>query len=271
MATGNHRGARLGQHFLTARWAAVALARAASVREGETIIEIGPGKGALTRELLATTSPIIAIEKDLALVEKLHETFALEISNGQLRIIAGDVRDCMIENEHIKNYILGNYVVAANIPYYITGEIIRQFLTATTQPRAMALLIQKEVAQRITSKKESILSLSVKAYGTPKIIEKVSRKSFSPAPSVDSAILLIEKISRDFFADVDEERFFAVVHAGFASKRKFLANNLAVNFNKTKVERALVIAHIDQKERAENVSLVQWKLLTQTLIGMTPS
>jgi 16S rRNA (adenine1518-N6/adenine1519-N6)-dimethyltransferase len=263
------KGARLGQHFLTARWAAVSLARAANIATGETVLEIGPGKGMLTRELLATGADVIAIEKDELLVEKLHEMFAQEIADKRLDIISADIRDITPEKLHLKQHA---YVLAANIPYYITGEIIRQFLTAAAQPRAMALLVQKEVAQRITSKKESILSLSVKAYGIPKIIEKVSRKCFSPAPSVDSAILLIDNISRDFFADISEEKFFAVVHAGFASKRKFVANNLAVKYGKEVATKALMTAGINEKERAENVLLAQWKVLAQRVtIAMTPS
>ena len=262
MASGKKHGARLGQHFLTARWAAVSLSRAADIREGEKVLEIGPGKGALTRELLATGGEVIAIEKDELLVEKLHETFARELAGGHLRVVSADIRDITPEGLDLKD---GAYVVAANIPYYITGEIIRQFLTAPMQPRAMALLIQKEVAQRITSKKESILSLSVKAYGTPRIVEKVSRKCFSPAPSVDSAILLIDGISRNFFSGLSEESFFAVVHAGFASKRKFLANNLGVKFGKERAMKALSAAGVDEKARAENVNLEKWKLLAQAL------
>jgi 16S rRNA (adenine1518-N6/adenine1519-N6)-dimethyltransferase len=159
----------------------------------------------------------------------------------------------------------GGYVLAANIPYYITGEIIRQFLTAQTQPRTMALLIQKEVAKRITSTKESILSLSVKAYGTPRIVEKVSRTQFSPPPSVDSAILAVTNISKDFFIDISEDSFFTVVRAGFASKRKFTANNLSVVFDKEKVRSAMLSLSISEKARAEDISLAQWKEMAKVL------
>ncbi len=257
------RGARLGQHFLTARRVAVALARAVAVRTGESIVEVGPGKGALTRELVTLGGPVVAIEKDEELIGKLDETFAPEIKSGRLRIIAGDIRDLDTISAGLADHL---YVVAANIPYYITGEIIRQFLTAPTQPRAMALLIQKEVAQRITSSKESLLSLSVKAYGTPKIVEKVSRKCFSPAPSVDSAILLIDDISRDFFRDISEEHFFTVIHTGFASKRKFLANNLGVKFGKDAAMKALADLGINEKMRAEDVTLSVWKGIAQKLL-----
>lgn len=253
------KGAKLGQHFLIHSWAARALAHAVAVQPGEAILEIGPGKGVLTKELLMM-GPVIAVEKDSELVLKLRDTFASELQSERLKLIEADVRDVSPESLGLESYVL-----AANIPYYITGEIIRQFLTARNQPRALALLVQKEVAQRITSKKESILSLSVKAYGVPRIAEKVPRKHFSPPPSVDSAILVIEKVTKDFFSDISEDDFFRVVHAGFASKRKFVSNNLAVAFGKEKSLAALSEAKISEKARAENVALEEWKLLTRIL------
>ncbi len=243
-------GARLGQHFLTGRWAARALARAVSIERSETIVEIGPGKGALTRELLATGAKVIAIEKDEALVSRLRKTFAAEIASGQLYLIEQDIRDFNPRSSTLK---ARGYVIAANIPYYITGEILRAFLTASVQPRAIVILIQKEVAERIMGKeKESILSISVKAYGTPKIVAKVSRGNFSPAPSVDSAIIAIENISRDLFKDINEEMFFKTVRAGFASKRKFLAGNLATHYQLRKPVLLEVFkkCDIDAKARA---------------------
>ena len=257
------RGARLGQHFLTGQWAARALARAAEVRAGETILEIGPGKGALTKELLATGNKVVAVEKDEVLVGQLEDAFAHETTSGALTLVSQDIRNFDVASS---NLIAGTYVVAANIPYYITGEIVRTFLTAKKQPRAMALLVQKEVAERIIARdgKESILSLSVKAYGAPKIVAKVSRGNFSPPPSVDSAILLIENISRTFFVDVDESVFFKIVRAGFASKRKFLVSNLCV-FGKENVSRALAACGISEKARAEDVPLEKWKLLALKL------
>lgn len=253
------KGARLGQHFLKHGWAARALAHAANLREGEIFLEIGPGKGILTRELLAL-APVIAVEKDPALVAVLNATFADEIASGRLRLIEDDVRNVSAETLGLSRYVL-----AANIPYYITGEIIRQFLTERKQPRAMALLIQKEVAQRITAEKESILSLAVKAYGTPRIVEKVSKTHFSPPPSVDSAILLVDGISKDFFDDVAEEKFFDVVHAGFASKRKRLSNNLKAAFPKERVDAALSACGIAENARAEDVDLAQWKRVAMEL------
>ncbi len=254
-------GARLGQHFLNAEWVARDLVKSVAVREGEAILEIGPGTGVLTRHLLTTGSRVVAIEKDEALVERLHETFASELSGGTLTLIQGDVRDVVVETLPLSD----SYVVAANIPYYITGEIIRFFLTTPRQPRAMALLIQKEVAERIVARdgKESILSLSVKAYGTPKIIAKVPAECFNPPPSVDSAIILIENISRHFFSAISEENFFKVVKAGFASKRKVLSGNLKGIIP----DASAVLAHIGlpEKVRAEDVALKEWRSIVEHL------
>ena len=257
-------GAKLGQHFLTGLWAAHRLAEAVDVKSGETILEIGPGKGALTKELLATGARVVAVEKDPMLVRQLYDRFTKSIVEKQLTIIKADVRDF---NPSKSNLTTEKYVLAANIPYYITGEIIRQFLETAVQPRAMALLVQKEVADRIIARngKESILSLSVKAYGTPKIIARVSRGNFSPPPNVDSAILLIGDISKKFFQGFDEKIFFKVVRAGFASKRKFLANNLAVAFGKDAASHALRTCDLDTDVRAEDVPLEKWKCLASKL------
>ncbi len=256
------RGARLGQHFLTGTWAAKQLTAAIAVRPREKILEVGPGKGALTKELLATGAPVVAIEKDGALITVLNETFKEEVAAGQLTLVGEDIRNFDSAQSH-----LSPYVVAANIPYYITGEIIRQFLTARVQPRAMALLIQKEVAERIIARdsKESILSVSVKAYGTPKMVAKVRKGNFSPPPSVDSAILLVDNISRHFFNDIGENLFFKIVRAGFSSKRKLLAGNLSNIFEKEKVALAFLEVKLPAKIRAEDVSLEQWKKITELL------
>lgn len=255
-------GARLGQHFLANLHYARVLAEAVAPALGETILEIGPGKGALTKELLATGARVVAIEKDEALATLLIDSMHKDIAADRLHIVEGDVRDF-----DPKQFQLDRYVVAANIPYYITGEIIRQFLTAQVQPRAMALLIQKEVAERIMARtgKESILSISVKAYGVPRIVAKVGRGNFSPPPSVDSAILLIERISKDLFAYTSEQDFFKVVKAGFSSKRKVLVNNLSAAFDRNKVASAFSVCGLRLNTRAEDVRLEDWKRLTLAL------
>jgi len=256
------RGARLGQHFLNAEWVARDLVAAVAPREGEVIVEVGPGRGALTEKLLATGNVVVAIEKDEALGAFLLEKFAEVVAAGKLHLMEGDIRD-----GDTYDVLAGRpYVVAANIPYYITGEIIRDFLTAAHQPRAMALLIQKEVAERIVARdgKESILSLSVKAYGTPKVVAKVPAGCFNPPPSVDSAILLVENISREFFADISEELFFKTVKAGFAAKRKQLGGNLEKVFGEA-AGQALSAAGVVKTARAEDVALEAWRKIVQGL------
>jgi 16S rRNA (adenine1518-N6/adenine1519-N6)-dimethyltransferase len=154
------------------------------------------------------------------------------------------------------------YKIIANIPYNITGAIFRKFLSGNVKPERMILLVQKEVAQRIVAhdNKESILSLSVKVYGTPKYIMKVEKRFFSPSPKVDSAILSITKISNDNFKNVAEENlFFEIIRAGFAHKRKFLIKNLEIlQKNPDRIENIFKKLKIDPKSRAENLKLEKW-------------
>lgn len=248
------RGARLGQHFLTGAWAATKLAAAIKVQPDETILEIGPGTGALTKKLLETDARVIAVEKDASLVVRLRDMFANEIADGRFTLVHDDIRAITPQRLH-----LSSYVVAANIPYYITGEIIRTFLTAHPQPRAMALLVQKEVAERIMAKdgKESLLSISVKAYGRPRIVAKVARGNFSPPPSIDSAILCIDDISRAFFLRLKEERFFEIVRAGFASKRKLVARNIQTRFG--------LAPNVPPGTRAEQLTLDEWAAIVRQI------
>lgn len=257
-----NQGAKLGQHFLRSASAVSAMIDAAHIDSETTVLEIGPGEGVLTKELLAHAKRVIAIEKDSALVKQLRETFAPEIKSGKLVLIEDDIR-----NVDITKIIGNDYVVSANIPYYITGEIIRTLLTSAHQPKHIALLIQKEVATRIVArdKKESILSLSVKAYGTPRIVKTVPRGSFSPPPKVDSAILSIENISRDFFKAISEEQFFEIIRAAFGSKRKMLAGNLSSLFNKEKIIAACSSCEIAANARAEDVPLEKWRCLTEKI------
>ncbi len=212
----------LGQNFLMHQATAERIADAASIPQGGTVLEIGPGTGMLTRALLARAGTVIAVEADASLIPGLQETFASQVGEGKLRILHEDIRT--FDSSSIKE----PYTLVANIPYYITGEIFRQFLSAAHQPSSMTVLVQKEVAIRIArEKKESLLSLSVKAYGTPQYRFTVSRGSFVPAPKVDSAVLSITDIQRAAFTNAAHEaRFFEILRAGFAHKRKLLARNL---------------------------------------------
>jgi len=235
----------LGQHFLTSVDIARAVVEAGKVEKGDTVLEIGPGKGMLTRELLNTGAHVIVIEKDTECIPFLHEEFDTYIKEGQLEVIEGDVR------EYTPTKL--PYKLIANIPYYITGEIIRTFLERVEKPTTISLLVQKEVADRIArSEKESLLSLSVKAFGTPKYIKTVKAGSFFPKPGVDSAILAIYDITGEYFNDIDEREFFEMLHAAFGEKRKQIGKTLSDFIPEEKLP-------IDRATRPEDVSLSQWK------------
>src|SRR3989338_4393315 len=184
----------LGQHFLHAKPYLNAVADAAHIKEGETVLEIGPGEGSLTSVLLERGAKVVAVEKDRRLVPLLREKFK-HFDISRFEVIEGDALEFDIAKLKIENFKL-----VGNIPYYITGALFKKFLTAPHQPSTLVFLIQKEVAERIArSKKESILSLSIKAYGTQKYIKTVPAGAFSPPPKVGSAILAVENISRSNF------------------------------------------------------------------------
>ncbi len=251
----------LGQNFLMHAQTAERIVRAAGVGKTDTVLEIGPGTGMLTRVLLAGAGRVIAIEKDDELVPVLSDTFSAALASGQLTLIHGDALSFDTRS------INGPYHLVANIPYYITGELIRTFLAAPHKPASITLLVQKEVAERIArSKKESMLSLSVKAYGTPSYEFTVPRGAFKPAPSVDSAVLTVRDIRQDAFpSEAAESRFFAVLRAGFAHKRKLLARNLENIAEKARIAEVFAQANLAEKARAEDLSLHEWRRITETL------
>jgi 16S rRNA (adenine1518-N6/adenine1519-N6)-dimethyltransferase len=255
----------LGQHFLHSAHYLGLVADAADVSQGEYIVEIGPGEGALTEVLLTRGAIVTAIEKDRRLIPVLQEKFAKEIARGSLMLREGDALLAEAATLAPKNK---PYKVVANIPYYITGALLQKFLTAKVQPCTLVFLVQKEVAERIArhgpinkKEKESILSLSVKAYGTPTYVKTVPMGAFSPPPTVDSAILRIASISRAHFNNAKaEKKFFELVKAGFAQKRKLLKRNLEKPLGK-KTGETFAKAGVAENARAEDVSLEQWLAL----------
>jgi 16S rRNA (adenine1518-N6/adenine1519-N6)-dimethyltransferase len=236
----------LGQNFLMHARIAERIALVAGLTEESTVLEIGPGTGMLTRELLKLSKHIIAVEADGELFTKLQDEFAKEIADEQLTLLHTDIRTFELSTLPKK------YSLVANIPYYLTGDIFRKFLETEYQPQSMTLLVQKEVADRIVARgKESILSLSVKVYGVPKREFLVPRGAFIPAPNVDSAVLTIRGISRQHFSNTtEEELFFKLIQAGFAHKRKFVRSNLA--------EKGFQAGNISEKARAEDLALSDW-------------
>lgn len=261
----------LGQHFLKSERALSVIVSAGQVSEEDVVLEIGPGQGALTGKLLETGARVIAVEKDDQLFEFLKEKFKEKISSGQLILIHDDIL-----NFDLSYYLLPTtyYKLIANIPYNITGAILKKFLSVEHQPKIMVLLVQKEVAERIIArnKKESILSISVKAYGAPRFIETVKAGSFVPMPKVDSAIIAVENISKDFFLSAQagknfsEKVFFNAVRAGFKSKRKKLYSNLSTIFGKNIVEKVFRKLNLDPNLRAEDVNIEIWRKLGENLL-----
>lgn len=250
----------LGQNFLKNRSILKLMISAGRVSPGDTVLEIGPGKGSLTRILLESEASVVAIEKDRELIPILKEEFAKEIENGSFTLIEGDILELEVEKIFAKKI---PYKIVANIPYYITGALIRKFLSGNHQPNTMVLMVQREVAKRIVArdKKESLLSLSVKVYGEPRYVETVKKEMFSPKPKVDSAILLIENISKKFFDGFSEEEFFSVIQAAFSHKRKVLIRNLEQALPKEKIGLMFETLCLSKKIRAEDVDFLEWQTI----------
>ncbi len=270
-----------GQNFLKDRVALEKIILAGEITPGEVILEIGPGRGALTKFLLGAGAQVVAVEIDPDMIEVLNETFESEITAGKLIIHQADVLETDITEFGLEQ---GSYKVIANIPYYITGMILRTFLESENQPSRMVLLVQKEVAERIvdgeeggkkkgkrssrTQQKENILSLSVKAFADVRYVTTVGAKSFSPAPRVDSAVIELSDISQDRLRDagITSQDFFLVVKRGFAQKRKTLMNNLKQGgFDPVAIESALTNLEVDLRVRAEVLTLDQWLQLIKNL------
>lgn len=261
---------RLGQNFLIDGKFVSQLIGAADLSSQETVLEIGPGLGAITLALAKKAKKVIAVEKDRNLAETLKNLLVQEnvknvdiIAEDILKILNGKFKEADLET------LLGtrNYKVAANLPFYITAPVIRLFLENKLPPKTMVLLVQKEVGQRICAKppKTNLLAISVNLYAEPKIVNYVSKKSFWPAPKVDSALLKLEiKNSRPNF---DRNAFFKVVKTGFSHPRKKLVNNLSSGLavDKTKVFHWLKSAKIIENARAENLDLEDWAALTKII------
>ena len=248
----------LGQHFLHNSAHLKVIADAVEIEPGETVLEIGPGEGVLTEALLARGARVVAIEKDHRLIPLLNEKFA----GSDFKIYEGDALKYDI------SYFFDpdkKYKLVGNIPYYITGALLRKFLSAQNQPSLLVFLLQKEVAERIArSKKESILSLAVKAYGEPRYVKTVPAGAFVPPPKVDSAILVVKNISRKNFVNAQhEQRFFELLHKGFGSKRKLLTSNLKPLLGDHSAELSEQ-AGVAKNARAEDAPLDAWLKLSST-------
>lgn len=251
----------LGQHFLKSEEALGRIVEAAKETTADVVLEIGPGQGVLTEVLLQNFKKVVAVEMDRRMVDFLKKIFKVEIDSGKLILVEKDI--LQFSPETLKDF--GNsYQIVANIPYYITGEILRKFLGSQFQPKGATLLVQKEVAERVVAAdgKQSILSNAVAVFGKARSAGVVRAEDFEPAPKVDSAILVIENISDDFFVGMDRQKFFDTLRKGFSHKRKVLLNNFD-EIEREKVENYLKSKKMSLKIRAEELSKEDWRELTK--------
>lgn len=254
-----HKG--LGQNFLQDPIALEKIAAAAEIQPTDTVLEIGPGLGSLTRYLAASAKEVVAVELDQHLLPPLKAVLS---PYDNVRLIHGDI----LELNPSELITAPNYVVAANIPYYITSAVIRHLLESPSKPRRVVLTIQKEVAQRICEKPGdlSLLALSVQVYGKPRVVAHVPAGAFVPAPNVDSSVLAIEIYPEPLIPGEYLDRFFRLIKAGFGQKRKTLRNSLSSGLAISPTEAAdmLTRAGIDPQRRAETLSIDEWRILSET-------
>jgi len=245
----------LGQHWLRHRDILARIADQAEITSNDTVLEIGPGQGALTSELLRRAGKVVAVEFDDDLAHKLPAQFPgknLEIVN------------CDILKFDLTTLPTG-YKVVANVPYYITSKIVKMLMTANNKPQIVVLLVQKEVAQRLAAipGKMSILSVSAQVFADVTLGIVVPAKLFTPIPKVDSQVVILRPYKTPIFVEIDEKEFFRVVKAGFSSKRKKLRTSLSggLKLPKDEIEDILIKSGISPDVRAESLNLNDWMRL----------
>lgn len=249
----------LGQHWLKDRFVLGDIADAADISSEDTVLEIGPGLGTLTSELLRRAKKVVAVELDESLAAKLPGQFpgtALEVVN-----------------QDILNFDLGqlpkDYIVVANVPYYITSKIIKHLMTAANRPKTTVLLIQKEVAERLAAEPGdmSILAISAQVYATVELDQVVPAEYFTPPPKVDSQVVVLHTLPTPLITEDEEKAFFRLVKAGFVAKRKKLRSSLSAGLavSKSTAEEWLRQADINPDARAEMLSVEDWQRLLKVV------
>lgn len=250
---------RLGQVFLIDNRLLRRIIDVAEISSEDHVLEIGPGLGSLTRHIAQVAKRVVAIELDSRLIPPLEKVMA-PYSNVHLindDILNLDPTDLMIED---------NYMVVANIPYYITSPVIRHLLETESTPKNIILTIQREVAERICAGpgEMSLLALSVQVYGLPKIQFIIPAASFYPKPKVDSAVVRIDLYSEPLIPKMHLNIFFLLAKSGFSQKRKTLRNSISAGLaiKPKSCAELLLRAQIDPQRRAETLSIDDWKRIT---------
>ncbi len=251
----------LGQNFLFDDQVLGRIVAAASLTATDHVLEIGPGLGHLTEHLANAAAAVTAVELDQRYLPILQDRLG---HLPQVRLIHGDI----LEQNLALLFPQQSYKVVANVPYYITGAILRHLLSAQSKPSLMVMTVQKEVAQRLAAKPGdlSLMAVSVQFYGQARLVSTIRAGAFWPRPEVDSAIVRLDLYPEPLLPLAQEDAFFRVVKAGFSQKRKQLKNNLlALGMGSERVAAALQQAHIDGQRRAETLNLPEWVALYQNL------
>lgn len=254
MATPNKS---LGQHWLRDRSVLAHIADCAELTPDDTVLEIGPGLGTLTSELLRRSEKVVAVEFDSELARKLPAQFP----GKDLTVVTGDILSFDLSTLPV------GYSVVANVPYYITSKIVQLLMTAVNKPRIAVLLVQKEVAERLAAQPGhmSILAVSAQLFAEVTLGDVVPAQFFTPPPKVDSQVVILKTRTTPFLTDVNEKDFFRIVKAGFSAKRKMLRSSLSggLKISKPEAESLLDRAHIRPDSRAEALDLDAWVRLTR--------
>jgi 16S rRNA (adenine1518-N6/adenine1519-N6)-dimethyltransferase len=255
-----HPDKRLGQNFLVDKSALERVVEAAGIQDSDSILEIGPGLGNLTRYLALKARQVTAVEVDPDLIPALVVVLA---SFPNVRIVEGDILaldPALVMTEP-------GYLVVANIPYNITSSLVRHLLEARIKPTRIILTVQREVAERICAfpGKLSLLALSVQVYGKPVIAAHISAEAFFPVPRVDSAVIRIDLFPQPLIPNPLLPLFFRLAKAGYSQRRKTLRNALAggMRWSPAQATEILQASGIDPMRRAETLSLDEWKRLTE--------
>jgi len=250
----------LGQNFLHDPGVLDKIAAAAGLTPADTVLEIGPGTGALTERLAAAARRVVAVEADTRLQPVLAERLA---GRANVEIVYADFLTVNVAA------LMGPepFIVAANLPYYITSAILRALLDTPPRPRRLVLTVQQEVADRLTAAPGdlSLLAVSVQFYGQTRLIARINPAAFWPRPDVDSAVVRIDVYDRPPVDAPDERLFFRVVRAGFSQKRKQLKNSLGAGLGLSGGAAAALLeqAGIDPRRRAETLALAEWAALAR--------
>jgi 16S rRNA (adenine1518-N6/adenine1519-N6)-dimethyltransferase len=253
---GLHPKKSLGQNFLVDERALARVAGAAELNPDDTVLEIGPGLGSLTRYLAQAARRVVAVELDADLLPALD--FSLR-PYANVEVIHADILAVNLARQVDPP---PGYKVVANIPYYITSALVRYLLEAPARPARIVLTVQQEVAERMVAQPNemNLLSVSVQFYSQPRIVARLPASAFYPRPEVDSAVMVLDVRSQPAVAVEDVDHFFRVVKAGFSQKRKQLRNSLSggLRLANAQVDALLAEAGIASQRRAETLTLAEW-------------